>query len=206
MNSSRVSSLISEPCSMQSKPASIAARMPSSPWACAATLSPARCASSAIAASSSFGVLLSARGAGVRHHAARRAHLDDLGAVLDLVADRLAHLADAVRDALLDGERHDVRGERLEHRRVEVPAGRRDGVPGGHHAGAVDPPEVDRLLQRDVEQDPAGLHEQAEVANRREPGAQRPAGVGDRAQRAHRRVVLHRVERALRGWGRRAGG
>ena len=38
---------------MQSMPASIAARMPSSPWACAATLSPARCASSAIARSSS---------------------------------------------------------------------------------------------------------------------------------------------------------
>ena len=38
---------------MQSMPASMAARMPSSPWACAATLSPARWASSAIARSSS---------------------------------------------------------------------------------------------------------------------------------------------------------
>ena len=48
------------------------------------------------------GVLLRAGRAGVRHHAARGADLDDLGAVLDLVADRLAHLADAVGDALLD--------------------------------------------------------------------------------------------------------
>ncbi len=38
---------------MQSMPAARAARMPSSPWAWAATFSPARWASSAIAASSS---------------------------------------------------------------------------------------------------------------------------------------------------------
>ena len=38
---------------MQSMPASIAARMPSSPWAWAATLRPARWASSAMARSSS---------------------------------------------------------------------------------------------------------------------------------------------------------
>ena len=82
--------------------------------------------------------------------------------------------------------------ERLEHRGVEVPAGRRDGVAGGDDARAVDPAEVDRLLQRDVEQEAAGLDEQAEVAHGREPGPQRPAGVGDRPQRAHRGVVLHR--------------
>ena len=51
-------------------------------------------------------------------------------------------------------ERHDVRGERLEHRRVEVAARRRDRVPGGHDARAVDPADVDRLLERDVEQQP----------------------------------------------------
>ena len=38
---------------MQSTPARMHARMPASPCACAATLSPARCASSTIAASSS---------------------------------------------------------------------------------------------------------------------------------------------------------
>ena len=51
------------------------------------------------------GVVLRARRAGERHDTTRRAHLDQLGAVLDLVAHRLAHLADAVGDPLLDGER-----------------------------------------------------------------------------------------------------
>ena len=46
-------SLASEPCSMQSMPASTAARMASSPWAWAATLRPRRWASSTIALSSS---------------------------------------------------------------------------------------------------------------------------------------------------------
>ena len=45
----------------------------------------------------------------------------------------------------------------------------------------------------DVEEDPAGLHEQAEVADGREPGPQGPAGVGDGPERLHRRVVLHVV-------------
>ena len=48
------------------------------------------------------GVVLRTRGAGERHHATRRAHLDLLGAVLDLVAHRAAHLADPVGDALFD--------------------------------------------------------------------------------------------------------
>ena len=125
------------------------------------------------------GVLLGAGRTGVRHHAARGAHLDQLGAVLDLVADRLAHLVDAVGDALLDGERQDAGAERLEHRGVEVAAGRRDGVPGRDDARAVDPAEVDRLLEGDVEQQAAGLHEQAEVADGREAGPQGAAGVGD---------------------------
>ena len=72
----------------------------------------------------------------------------------------------------------------------------RDGVTGGHDARAVDPAEVDGLHQRDVEQQAAGLDEQTEVAHGREPGAQRPARVGDGAQRAQRGVVLHRVQRA----------
>ncbi len=48
-----VSSSASEPCSMQSTPARMHALMPASPCACAATLMPARCASSTMAASSS---------------------------------------------------------------------------------------------------------------------------------------------------------
>ena len=48
-----VSSLARKPCSMQSTPARMHARMPVSPTACAATWMPARCASSTIAANSS---------------------------------------------------------------------------------------------------------------------------------------------------------
>ena len=48
-----VSSVIMNPCSMQSMPASSAALTAVSPWQWVATFSPRRCASSAIAASSS---------------------------------------------------------------------------------------------------------------------------------------------------------
>ena len=70
------------------------------------------------------GVLLGTGWSGVGHDPARHADLDELGAVLHLVADSGAHLAHAVGDALLDRKRHDVRRQGLEHRRVEVPAGR----------------------------------------------------------------------------------
>ena len=142
------------------------------------------------------GVLLRTGRPGVRHDAARRADLDHLRAVLDLVPNRLAHLAHTVGDAFLDGQRHDVGRERLEHGGVEVTAGGRDRVTRGNDAGPVDPTEVDRLHQRDVEQQAAGLNEQPEVAHGREPGAQRSARVGDGAQGAQRGVVLHRVQRA----------
>ena len=48
-----VSSVASDPCSMQSTPARMQARMPASPWAWAATIRPLRWASSTIATSSS---------------------------------------------------------------------------------------------------------------------------------------------------------
>ena len=70
----------------------------------------------------------------------------------------------------------------LEHRRVEVTAGRRDRVPGRHEARAVDPAVVDRARERDVEQVAAGLHEQPEVAHGRE--ARRAASCGSSACRA----------------------
>src|SRR5207249_4756619 len=53
-------------------------------------------------------VLLRAGETAVRHHPTRGRDLDETCAVLDLVADGLAYLADTVRDALLDAERHDV--------------------------------------------------------------------------------------------------
>ena len=67
----------------------------------------------------------------------------------------------------------------------------------GYHARTGEPAEVDRLLQRDVEEQATGLHEQPEIAHGREAGAQRAARVGDGAQRAQRRVVLYGVQRAL---------
>ena len=119
-----------------------------------------------------------------------RAALDELGAVLDLVADRSTDLIDAVGDALLDGERHDVRRQTALRARIEMAAGRHDGVAGRHDAAAVDPAGLDRFGQRDVEQVPARLHEQAEVAHRREAGEQRAPGVGGPSQRH-----LHRIDR-----------
>ena len=68
---------------------------------------------------------------------------------------------------------------------------------GRHHVGTVDPAEVDGPLQGDIEQQPARLHEQPQVAHGREPRPQRAPGVGDGAQRPHGRVVLHRVQRTL---------
>ena len=70
-----VSSLMSKPCSMQSMPDSIATRTADVAVAVRGDPRPARCASSTMAASSSVGVLLRARWAGVRHHTTRRAHL-----------------------------------------------------------------------------------------------------------------------------------
>ena len=81
-----VSSLISDACSMQSMPASMAARMPSSPWACAATRDAATVGLVDDRAQLLVGVVLRTRRTGERHHPARRAHLDLLGPVLDLVA------------------------------------------------------------------------------------------------------------------------
>ena len=75
-------------------------------------------------------IVLCAGLSGQRHDAARDAHLDQLGAVLDLVAHRLADLVDAVGDALLDGQLERAGHERGEHRRVEVPARRGDRVAG----------------------------------------------------------------------------
>ncbi len=136
-------------------------------------------------------IVLCAGLAGQRHHAARNAHLDQFGAVLDLVSHRLADLVDAVGDALFDRELECARHERGEHRRVQVPAGGRDRVTGRDDSGPLDPARVNRLAQRDIQQVSAGLDEQAEVAHGGEPGAQRAAGVADRAQHPRRWVVLH---------------
>ena len=58
----------------------------------------------------------------------------------------------------------------LEHGRVEVATGGRDGVPRRDDAGTGEPALVDGPGQVDVEQVPTGLHHEAEVAHRREAG------------------------------------
>ena len=145
------------------------------------------------------GVVLRARGSGERHDATGRAHLDQLRAVLDLVAHRLADLLDTVGDPLGDGEREDARREALEHRRIQVAAARRDRVARRHDPWAGYPSRVDRAHERDVEQQTAGLHEQAEVADGREAGQQRAPATRDGAHQLHGRVVLDRahVRRAV---------
>ena len=140
-------------------------------------------------------VLLRAGRGAVRHHATRCGDLDHLCAVLDLIADGASHLGHTVGHAFLHAERHDLRGEPLEHRRLEVPAGRRDGVGCGHDARTVDEAGIDRSLQRDIKEVATGLHHQAEVAHRREPGEQRRATVHDSPECAVDGVVLDAVHR-----------
>ena len=77
--------------------------------------------------------------------------------------------------------------------RVEMAAGRADGVAGGHDAGAFDPARVDRLAQRHVEEVAPGLHEQAEVPDGREPGVERAPGVDRRPQRHLHRIGHDRI-------------
>ncbi len=139
------------------------------------------------------GILLGAGRGAVRHHAARRRHLDQLGAVADLVAHTRPHLVDAVGDALRDRQRHDARRQPLEHRRVEVPAVGRDRVAGRIDPGPGMPALVDGALQCDVEQIATRLHHQPEVAHGGESGVECGACVHRAAQRAVRGVVLHAV-------------
>ena len=136
-------------------------------------------------------IVLRASLAGQRHHTAGNAHLDQLGAMLDLIAHRLADLVDPVGDALLDGQLERTRHERREHRRVEVATCGCDRVPGGDHARAFDPSRVDGLAERDVEQVTACLDEQSEIAHRGEPRTQRAPRIADRAQHPDRGIVLH---------------
>ena len=135
-------------------------------------------------------IVLGAGLAGQRHHTARATHLDQLRAVLDLVAHRLADLVDAVGDAFFYGQLEHARHERREHRRVEMPARRRDRVPGRNHPRAVDPARVDRSAQRDVQQVSTGLDEQAEISHRGESSTQRAPCVADRTQHPGGRIVL----------------
>ena len=96
------SSSRNEPCSIESIPARIATFAPSAPCAWAAARLWSRCASStsaSISACVSCGVSTSSD---EREHATGRAHLDHVGAVLDLKAHRVAELVGTARDAVRD--------------------------------------------------------------------------------------------------------
>ena len=77
-----------------------------------------------------IGVLLRPRCRAVRHYAAGCRYLDDLGAVANLVAHTGDNLGHTVSDPFGHGQRHDARRKSLKNRRVQVPAVRRDGMPG----------------------------------------------------------------------------
>src|SRR3546814_10963128 len=99
--------------------------------------------------------------------ATRRAALDELRSGRDLVADGAPDLVDAIGDALLHAQRHHVRRQAALGARVEVTAGRADGVPGGHDPGPGEPARLRGLADRHVEQVATRPHEQGQVANGR---------------------------------------
>jgi hypothetical protein len=92
-------------------------------------------------------VLRHAHRVALAQHAAGGAHLDHLGAVLHLVAHRLADLVGAVGGAGAVVVLADVGAEAVV---VAVPAGDPERVRGGLDAGAGHHALVDRLLERDV--------------------------------------------------------
>jgi hypothetical protein len=142
------------------------------------------------------GVLLSTGGGAVGHHASGRRHLDQLGAVANLIAHACPYLVDTIGDALGDRKRHDARCESLKHSGVEVSAVRGDGMPGRNNSGADVPALLDGSLQCDVEQIATGLHHEAEVAHGGEAGLERGPRIHRAAQGAIRGIVLHPVHRA----------
>src|SRR6202451_1050128 len=123
------------------------------------------------------GVLLRTGRRAEGHHAARGRDLDQLGPVLHLVADGLAHLGDAVGDARLHALRHDAGGQALEHGGIEVAARRSDGVTGREDARAGEPALVDRFGQVHVEQEAGRVDHQAQIAHRGEAGHERRVAV-----------------------------
>jgi hypothetical protein len=175
-----VSSVIIIPCSMQSMPASIAPTMCLVSDCCQLF----------------GGVLLGARGAGRGHHAAGRAALDELRPVLDLVANRLADLVDPVGDALLDCHSHDAGRQAALRARVEMAPGRTDGVTGRNDAWPLDPARSNGIRERDIDEVPARLYEQSEIAHRGEAGAEGPLAVGHGSQRHLHGVHAHGVRQS----------
>jgi hypothetical protein len=107
---------------------------------------------------------------GQGEHAARGHELDEVGAILDLIAHRRAAFRRAVADPLDGAGRLDA--VRREGGLVGVPARRADGVVGDQHARPFRDPGVDGVAQAERH-----VVDRADVAHGGEAGLQGPPGV-----------------------------
>ncbi len=159
---------ISEACSMVSAPARMASRIERAPWACAATLSPCRCATSTTAAISS-GVISGLAGhAAVGEHRARGDHLQEVGAA----CDRELGLARETRPGLARRPSGPAPGSPTRDARESRGRRHRPGSSGRTRRparAARRPGRVDRVAQAAVRPADVG----SDVAGRRESGQQR---------------------------------
>src|SRR5690606_38995133 len=130
---------------------------------------------------------------GVAQHAAGGGDLDHVAAVLVALAHGLARVVDGVDHTLgRPGRAEQVREHRVPAvARVGVAAGGGDRLAGGEDARPLDQALVDRVAQ--VRADLA-----AEVAHAGEAGAQRLAGVADRAEGVVDRIQAEALRIALR--------
>ena len=162
-------------CSTDATPALIARLIASVPCACAATL---RCH---IAASSTTAFISSCENCGapdrllLREHAGAGDQLDHVGAALDLGADELADLVDAVGDA---GKAVELEVGR-EPAEVAVAAGRADRERGRDDARALDVARGRSRFRSATSMNSAD----ADVAHRGEAGIERALGVEVREDR-----------------------
>ena len=125
-----------------------------------------------------FGVLLHAGRVSQRQHAAGRADLDDIGAVFDHVANRIADFVDSIGDARFDPAfvLEDLGLEAIGL--VAVPAANAERDAGGDDPWSGNPAGVDGVAQRDVAE-----MRSAHDAYGRESGLERLLRVGRPQQR-----------------------
>ena len=88
---------------MESTPASVAQRIPCAPWACAATFAAQAMRVGDNGLHLFQGVLRGLRIVALGEHAAGGADLDEVGAVLDVLAHLVLHGGDAVGHAVAHG-------------------------------------------------------------------------------------------------------
>jgi hypothetical protein len=122
------------------------------------------------------------REAGVRpgrQHRPRREHLDEVRSVPEDLAHVRPHLIDPARHAEPQLPRDDRIDIGRQPGEVAAPARARHVGARAQHPGAIDPPRLDRISQRDIDE----RAERSDVADGRETGEQRVARVLDPGQR-----------------------